>query len=167
MSLPPGSDVFTVPFFQRSSDGRLVFIGKIRSSICEVSTVGLVSVIKYRKNYRISGSRYLPKFDVLTEGFTSLKMVRRPNSDSSPIPSFARTSENSYPWDKNQPDVASCVNEDFECGDNLFHFQHNRVLVISLAYLNAAISIYVFQSRKKNFCHCGTKVALAPQLLSR
>lgn len=67
----------------------------------------------------ISGSRYVPKYDVLTEGFTSLKMVRRPNSDFNSIPNSGRSSENSYPWDRNQPDLPSVINEDFECGNVL------------------------------------------------
>ncbi len=61
-----------------------------------------------------SGSRYLPKFDTITEGFTSLKMVKRLNVDSSPAPSLGRT-EKTYPWDKNQADVTN-IGEDFECG---------------------------------------------------
>lgn len=53
---------------------------------------------------------------MLREGFTSLKMVTRLNSESSPAPSFGRPSENAYPWDRNQPDFITNINEDFECG---------------------------------------------------
>lgn len=41
-------------------------------------------------------------------------MVRRSYCDSSPAPNFTRMSENTYPWDKNHPDLVSSMNEDFE-----------------------------------------------------
>ncbi|XP_026684239.1 uncharacterized protein LOC103515862 [Diaphorina citri] len=83
VSLPAGSDAFTVPLFQRSSDGRLVFIG----------------------------SKYLPKFDTITEGFTCLKMVTRSspgmgtNKDKE-ASSATRTPTCAYPWDSQ---VEHCV----------------------------------------------------------
>ncbi|KAI5719668.1 hypothetical protein M8J76_013196 [Diaphorina citri] len=81
VSLPAGSDAFTVPLFQ--SDGRLVFIG----------------------------SKYLPKFDTITEGFTCLKMVTRSspgmgsNKDKE-ASSATRTPTCAYPWDSQ---VEHCV----------------------------------------------------------
>ncbi|KAG7214078.1 hypothetical protein KM043_001440 [Ampulex compressa] len=69
-SLPSGGCAFTTPLFQRTDDGRLVYIG----------------------------GRYVPKLDTITEGFTSLKMVTR--SDGSPIAgSSNKTPTHPYIWD--------------------------------------------------------------------
>ncbi|XP_012263790.2 transmembrane protein KIAA1109 homolog isoform X5 [Athalia rosae] len=69
-SLPIGGDAFTTPLFQRAEDGRLVYIG----------------------------GRYVPKFDTVTEGFTSLKMITR--SDGSPTAgSSNKTPTHPYLWD--------------------------------------------------------------------
>lgn len=68
----------------------------------------------------------MPKFDTVTEGFTSLKMIRRPNSNSSPAPNASRTPENTYPWDKAQTDVTTNMNEDFEYGTWSGFFFHPK-----------------------------------------
>ncbi|XP_015586515.1 uncharacterized protein KIAA1109 isoform X3 [Cephus cinctus] len=69
-SLPSGGDAFTTPLFQRTEDGRLVYIG----------------------------GRYVPKFDTVTEGFTSLKMITR--NDGSPMAgSSNKTPTHPYLWD--------------------------------------------------------------------
>lgn len=69
-SLPSGGDAFTTPVFQRSDDGRLVYIG----------------------------GRYIPKYEVITEGFTSLKMISR-NGASPKASSSNRTPTHPYIWD--------------------------------------------------------------------
>lgn len=43
-------------------------------------------------------------------------MVRRSYCDSSPAPNF-RMTENTYPWDKNHPDLVSGMNDDFELSE--------------------------------------------------
>lgn len=69
-SLPSGGDAFTTPVFQRTDDGRLVYIG----------------------------GRYVPKLDTVTEGFTSLKMITR--ADGSPVASSSnKTPTHPYSWD--------------------------------------------------------------------
>ncbi|XP_012270662.1 uncharacterized protein KIAA1109 isoform X2 [Orussus abietinus] len=69
-SLPYDGNTFTTPVFQRTEDGRLVYIG----------------------------GRYVPKFDTVTEGFTSLKMITR--SDGSPAASSSnKTPTHPYLWD--------------------------------------------------------------------
>uniref|UniRef100_A0A8D8V2G3 Uncharacterized protein KIAA1109 n=1 Tax=Cacopsylla melanoneura TaxID=428564 RepID=A0A8D8V2G3_9HEMI len=82
VSLPSGSDAFTVPLFQRSNDGRLVFIG----------------------------SKYLPKYDIITEGFTCLKMITRSSpgvtNQKEKEASSSRTPTSVYPWD-NQADPSN------------------------------------------------------------
>ncbi|XP_039287951.1 LOW QUALITY PROTEIN: transmembrane protein KIAA1109 [Nilaparvata lugens] len=74
-SLPYGSDAFTVPLFQKMNDGRLVYVG----------------------------SRYTPRFEALTEGFTSLKMINRSGKDmnqcNSPPPHSGKTPTHPYNWD--------------------------------------------------------------------
>ncbi|XP_014242068.1 uncharacterized protein KIAA1109 isoform X2 [Cimex lectularius] len=70
-SFPNGSDVFTVPLFQKTDDGRLVYVG----------------------------SRFTPRFEHLTEGFTSLKMINRNRDGFSPPPSLGKTPTHPYPWD--------------------------------------------------------------------
>ena len=58
------------PLFQRIEDGRLVYVG----------------------------GRYVPKFDTVAEGFTSLKMITR--SDGSPMAgSSNKTPTHPYLWD--------------------------------------------------------------------
>ncbi|XP_069702783.1 bridge-like lipid transfer protein family member 1 isoform X3 [Periplaneta americana] len=72
-SLPSGCDAFTVPLFQRTEEGRLIYIG----------------------------GRYSPKFETLTEGFTSLKMITRLSGDhhgTPPPPS--KTPTHPYAWDE-------------------------------------------------------------------
>ncbi|XP_046477858.1 bridge-like lipid transfer protein family member 1 isoform X1 [Neodiprion pinetum] len=69
-SLPCSGDAFTTPLFQRTEDGRLVYIG----------------------------GRYVPKFDAVTDGFTSLKMITR--IDGSPrASSSTKTPTHPYIWD--------------------------------------------------------------------
>lgn len=69
-SLPSASDAFTTPMFRRADDGRLVYVG----------------------------GRYVPKFETITEGFTSLKMVTR--NDGSPMASSSnKTPTHPYLWD--------------------------------------------------------------------
>jgi hypothetical protein len=48
-SLPLGCDAFTTPLFQRTDDGKLTYIG----------------------------GRYVPKYEMITEGFTCLKMLSK------------------------------------------------------------------------------------------
>ncbi|GLG98163.1 Uncharacterized protein GBIM_04765, partial [Gryllus bimaculatus] len=74
-SLPTGCDAFTVPLFQRTEDGKLVYIG----------------------------SRYTPRFELQSEGFTSLKMVGRPSEGvASPPPPSSRTPTHPYVWENNE-----------------------------------------------------------------
>ncbi|OAD56139.1 hypothetical protein WN48_04013 [Eufriesea mexicana] len=69
-SIPAGNAAFTTPLFQRTEDGRLVYVG----------------------------GRYVPKFETVTEGFTSLKMITR--SDGSPVAnSTNETPTHPYLWD--------------------------------------------------------------------
>ncbi|KAK0176217.1 hypothetical protein PV328_000373 [Microctonus aethiopoides] len=69
-SLPSANDAFTTPMFRRADDGRLVYVG----------------------------GRYVPKFETITEGFTSLKMVTR--NDGSPMASSSnKTPTHPYLWD--------------------------------------------------------------------
>ncbi|KAK2588447.1 hypothetical protein KPH14_004440 [Odynerus spinipes] len=69
-SLPSGGDAFTTPIFQRTEDGRLVYVG----------------------------GKYVPKLETIAEGFTSLKMITR--SDGSPIAgSSNKTPTHPYLWD--------------------------------------------------------------------
>lgn len=69
-SIPAGGAAFTTPLFQRTEDGRLVYVG----------------------------GRYVPKFETVTEGFTSLKMITR--SDGSPVAnSCNKTPTHPYLWD--------------------------------------------------------------------
>ncbi|XP_025405724.1 uncharacterized protein KIAA1109 isoform X4 [Sipha flava] len=87
-SLPAGSDVFTVPIYQPTVDDRLVFIG----------------------------SRFLPKFETTTEGFTSLKMVSRTDikeKEPSPLTASTHTSKK-YTWDQSQFDFTQNAKETFE-----------------------------------------------------
>ncbi|XP_050533025.1 transmembrane protein KIAA1109 homolog isoform X6 [Daktulosphaira vitifoliae] len=88
LSLPAGSDVFTVPIYQHTVDDRLVFIG----------------------------SRHVPKFEVTHEGFTSLKMVQRTDSkEKEPSPLTAQTqSTKKYTWDQPQFDYTQNSKEVFE-----------------------------------------------------
>ncbi|XP_054257192.1 bridge-like lipid transfer protein family member 1 [Macrosteles quadrilineatus] len=71
-SLPQGSDAFTVPLFQRTNEGRLVYIG----------------------------SKYTPRFETLVEGFTSLKMVGREKETASPAPPSTKTPTHPYNWEQ-------------------------------------------------------------------
>ncbi|XP_061939071.1 bridge-like lipid transfer protein family member 1 isoform X15 [Apis cerana] len=69
-SIPAGSAAFTTSLFQRTEDNRLVYVG----------------------------GRYVPKFETVTEGFTSLKMITR--SDGSPIANSSnKTPTHPYLWD--------------------------------------------------------------------
>ncbi|XP_063974640.1 bridge-like lipid transfer protein family member 1 isoform X5 [Diachasmimorpha longicaudata] len=69
-SFPAASDAFTTPMFKRTEEGRLVYVG----------------------------GRYVPKFETVSEGFTSLKMVTR--SDASPLAgSSNKTPTHPYLWD--------------------------------------------------------------------
>ncbi|XP_043249927.1 transmembrane protein KIAA1109 isoform X1 [Colletes gigas] len=69
-SITAGGGAFTTPLFQRTEDGRLVYVG----------------------------GRYVPKFETVTEGFTSLKMITR--SDGSPVASSSnKTPTHPYLWD--------------------------------------------------------------------
>uniref|UniRef100_A0A0A9WZW5 Fragile site-associated protein C-terminal domain-containing protein n=1 Tax=Lygus hesperus TaxID=30085 RepID=A0A0A9WZW5_LYGHE len=70
-SFPTGSDAFTVPLFQKTDDGRLVYVG----------------------------SKFTPRFEKLTEGFTCLKMVNRNREGYSPPPSLGKTPTHPYTWD--------------------------------------------------------------------
>ncbi|XP_075226335.1 transmembrane protein KIAA1109 homolog tweek [Lycorma delicatula] len=87
-SLPSGSDAFTVPLFQRTNDGRLVYVG----------------------------SKYTPRFETLTEGFTSLKMVNRvkDGGPSSPPPASTKTPTHPYNWD--QSEIFGSNNNSYEAG---------------------------------------------------
>ncbi|XP_046668210.1 transmembrane protein KIAA1109 homolog isoform X3 [Homalodisca vitripennis] len=72
-SLPQGSDAFTVPLFQRTSEGKLVYIG----------------------------SKYTPRFETLVEGFTSLKMITRDKETvNSPAPPSSKTPTHPYNWEQ-------------------------------------------------------------------
>ncbi|XP_006618311.1 transmembrane protein KIAA1109 isoform X10 [Apis dorsata] len=69
-SIPAGSAAFTTSLFQRTEDNRLVYVG----------------------------GRYVPKFETVTEGFTSLKMITR--SDGSPVANSSnKTPTHPYLWD--------------------------------------------------------------------
>ncbi|XP_076277865.1 transmembrane protein KIAA1109 homolog tweek isoform X5 [Lasioglossum baleicum] len=69
-SIPAGSSAFTTPLFQRTEDGRLVYVG----------------------------AKHVPKFETIAEGFTSLKMITR--SDGSPTASSSnKTPTHPYLWD--------------------------------------------------------------------
>ncbi|XP_011301889.1 uncharacterized protein KIAA1109 isoform X7 [Fopius arisanus] len=69
-SFPSSSDAFTTPMFRRTDEGRLVYVG----------------------------GKYVPKFETVSEGFTSLKMVTR--NDSSPLAgSSNKTPTHPYLWD--------------------------------------------------------------------
>ncbi|KAK9502019.1 hypothetical protein O3M35_012630 [Rhynocoris fuscipes] len=76
-SFPSGCEAFTVPLFQKTDDGRLVYVG----------------------------SRFTPKFETLTEGFTSLKMINRTREGFSPPPSLGKTPTHPYTWDILPPDT--------------------------------------------------------------
>ncbi|XP_052121267.1 transmembrane protein KIAA1109 isoform X3 [Frankliniella occidentalis] len=70
-SLPCGCDALTAPMLQRTHEGRLIYIG----------------------------GRYVPHFEFLTEGFTSLKMVSRNNdSHGTPPPPSSKTPTHPYSW---------------------------------------------------------------------
>nr|XP_033335326.1 transmembrane protein KIAA1109 homolog isoform X11 [Megalopta genalis] len=69
-SIPSGSSAFTTPLFQRTEDGRLVYVG----------------------------AKHVPKYETIAEGFTSLKMITR--SDGSPTAgSSNKTPTHPYLWD--------------------------------------------------------------------
>ncbi|XP_026670200.1 transmembrane protein KIAA1109, partial [Ceratina calcarata] len=69
-SIPAGGAAFTTPLFQRSEDGRLVYVG----------------------------GRYVPKLETVMEGFTSLKMITK--SDGSPVANSSnKTPTHPYLWD--------------------------------------------------------------------
>lgn len=95
-SLPAGGDAFTTPLFQRTEDGRLVYIG----------------------------GRYVPKFDTVSEGFTSLKMVTR--SDGSPTASSSnKTPTHPYLWDSSALIQSEGDNDDIAHDeDELLTVQH-------------------------------------------
>lgn len=68
-SLPSGGDAFRMPLFQKIDD-KLVYVG----------------------------GRYVPKYETVTEGFTSLKMITR--NDASPKASSSnKTPTHPYLWD--------------------------------------------------------------------
>ncbi|KAF4529365.1 hypothetical protein B566_EDAN016814, partial [Ephemera danica] len=89
-SLPLGCDAFTTPLFQRTEDGRLSYVG----------------------------SKYLPRFETITEGFTSLKMISRAVDPlATPPPPSSKTPTHPYSWDSSafltsECDVEGVVGED-------------------------------------------------------
>ncbi|XP_049857041.1 transmembrane protein KIAA1109 homolog isoform X4 [Schistocerca gregaria] len=119
-SLPSGCDAFTVPLFQRTEDGRLIYVDADRlhpvmgKNIC-------------------AGSKYTPKFETLTEGFTSLKMVGRPNEHGSPPPQSGKTPTHPYTWDSSTFMGSEADDLESGCEEELLTLQHeygNRTTVI-------------------------------------
>lgn len=84
-SLPSGGNAFSTPLFKPTEDGRLVYIG----------------------------GYYIPKYDVITEGFTSLKMINR-NNISPKASSSNRTPTHPYLWD-NSTFIASEGIQNISC----------------------------------------------------
>ncbi|XP_034234984.1 transmembrane protein KIAA1109 isoform X3 [Thrips palmi] len=93
-SLPCGCDALTAPMLQRTHEGRLIYIG----------------------------GRYVPHFEFLTEGFTSLKMVSR-NQDShgTPPPPSSKTPTHPYTWGEspNMPSTKSSGESNTDCEEEL------------------------------------------------
>ncbi|CAH1406051.1 unnamed protein product [Nezara viridula] len=96
-SFPTGADTFTAPLFHKTEDGRLVYVG----------------------------SRFTPKFEMLTEGFTSLKMITRNRDAFSPPPSLGKTPTHPYTWDILPPETSMAESEN-ELGtrDELLSFRN-------------------------------------------
>ncbi|KAF7987765.1 hypothetical protein HCN44_003628 [Aphidius gifuensis] len=99
-SLQTGNNAFTTPLFKKCDNGRLVYIG----------------------------GRYIPKFETLNEGFTSLKMMTR--QDTSPMTAAAestpgattssgvnKTPTHPYLWDNST--LIQSENEDDNNGTNI------------------------------------------------
>uniref|UniRef100_A0A1B6DJ95 Bridge-like lipid transfer protein family member 1 C-terminal domain-containing protein n=2 Tax=Clastoptera arizonana TaxID=38151 RepID=A0A1B6DJ95_9HEMI len=88
-SLPSGSEAFSVPLLQPTAEPR---------KLCYV------------------GSKYLPRFETIAEGFTSLKMVNRDKvTCTTPPPPSSKTPTHPYNWEK----IDSCNlggNNDLETG---------------------------------------------------
>lgn len=62
------------------------------------------------------GSRYLPRFETLVEGFTSLKMVNRDKGTcTTPPPPSSRTPTHPYNWEKIES-FSSGNNKDLDTG---------------------------------------------------
>ncbi|XP_048267008.1 transmembrane protein KIAA1109 homolog isoform X2 [Bombus terrestris] len=99
-SIPAGSAAFTTPLFQRTEDGRLVYVG----------------------------GRYVPKFETVTEGFTSLKMITR--SDGSPVANSSnKTPTHPYLWDN------TTINHMEGEGD---HTTHNKEELLTVQHENGS-----------------------------
>jgi len=92
--------------------------------------------------YNNTGSRFLPKFETTTEGFTSLKMVPRTDAkEKDPSPHTAQAlSSKKYTWDQSQFDFTQNAKETFEIGMHIFD------------YYFIQIYIYIFISCNKNDC---------------
>ncbi|XP_063234537.1 bridge-like lipid transfer protein family member 1 isoform X2 [Bacillus rossius redtenbacheri] len=72
-SFPTGCDAFTTSLFQRIDNGSLVYIG----------------------------GKYSPRFQTLSEGFTSFKMIGRNTEQRSSPPTSGKTQTFPYAWDPN------------------------------------------------------------------
>lgn len=66
------------------------------------------------------GSKYTPRFEALTEGFTSLKMVSRTKDGvtCSPPPQSTKTPTHPYNWD--QTEIFGPNNNSYEAGNKVF-----------------------------------------------
>ncbi|XP_034943286.1 transmembrane protein KIAA1109 homolog isoform X1 [Chelonus insularis] len=128
-SLSSASDAFTTPMFRRTEDERLVYIG----------------------------GRFTPKFDVITEGFTSLKMVTR--NDNSPVinSSNNKTPTHPYVWDSSALIQSKEEDDGNVLGDNdeeLLAVQHetgsSTTIIIKLkGDVDIMISPMVLESLQK------------------
>nr|CAD7595535.1 unnamed protein product [Timema genevievae] len=104
-SLPLGCDAFTVPLFEQTESGHLIYIGY----------------------------RYTPRFETLSEGFTSFKMVGRPSDHHTTPPHSTKTPTHPYVWDTSA--LMSSESGDFEtdCEEELLNLQNeygNRTTLI-------------------------------------
>nr|CAD7425599.1 unnamed protein product [Timema monikensis] len=104
-SLPLGCDALTVPLFEQTESGHLIYIGY----------------------------RYTPRFETLSEGFTSFKMVGRPSDHHTTPPHSTKTPTHPYVWDTSA--LMSSESGDFEtdCEEELLNLQNeygNRTTLI-------------------------------------
>ncbi|XP_059485480.1 bridge-like lipid transfer protein family member 1 isoform X2 [Neocloeon triangulifer] len=125
-SLPLGCDAYTTPLFERTDDGKLTYIG----------------------------GRYVPKFEMITEGFTTLKMLSRAHEHalSTPPPSSSKTPTHPYLWDNasflQSADTSGEIEEELLSFHN-DHGTRTSIIVKSRGDIDIMISPLVLESLQR------------------
>ncbi|XP_065331514.1 bridge-like lipid transfer protein family member 1 isoform X1 [Cloeon dipterum] len=125
-SLPLGCDAYTTPLFERTEDGKLTYIG----------------------------GKYVPKFEMITEGFTTLKMLSRSqeyNHFTPPASSNKQTPTHPYMWDNAtflQSDGSGDVEEEILAFQNE-HGTRTTIIVKSRGDIDIMISPLVLESLQR------------------